>query len=129
LVIATPLLNAARKLIDTFGNSATLYTFSGATKTSSDEGEYTVSNWGTGSTIKIVDGGSQGSEQVVTQGGFELVGEDEKIIRDSVTITINDRVTYASKEYRVTSLREERVESTTIIKIARFSEVTATTTW
>jgi hypothetical protein len=127
--ISIPLLNAARKLIETFGNTASLYGYAGATKSANDEGEVTVSNWGTATTIKVIDGGSQGQEMRNLLQGKELIGEDEKIIKDSVTVVVNDRLTYTSKEYRVTALRQERIESTTIIQIIKVDEVTATTTW
>lgn len=129
MVIALPLRNAARYLVDTFGNTATRYAFTSVTKTTNDEGEDTISSWGTATTFKIVDGGTSGTEQIRINAGIEQIGEDEKILRDDITILMNDRVTYNGREYRVTSFREERTETTTIIKVIRVSEVTSTTTW
>ena len=100
-----------------------------ATKTSDTEGEVTVSNWGTAVAILIVDGGSAGSAMVRAMQGTEQVGEDEKIIRDDVTVVLNDRLTYNGVEFRVVGVRSERVESTDIIKIIRVAEVTDTSLW
>ena len=129
MTIATSLVNAARTLIETFGNNASRYTFSSATKTYNDEGEVNVTGWGTAATIKVIDGSNQGQELKALLQGKETMGEDEKIIKDNATVALNDRVTYNGKDYRVTDLRTERIQSTTIIQIIKLSEAVSTTTW
>jgi len=127
--VGTALRKAARNLIDTFGNSATVYVFSGATATTSDEGDVTVSSWGSGTAIKIVDGPTPGSDLMRTVQGIEQIGQDAKIIRDDVTIANNDRVAYNSKNYRVTKLNKVQVEDIVVIYTLELSEVTDTTNW
>lgn len=127
--IANSLVKSARKLIDTFGNTATLYTYSGATVTTDTEGQDTISSWGTGASILVIDGGQHGPEITRQTQGWEQLQNDEKIVRDDVVVAVNDRLTYDGSEYRVTSVRPERVESTDIIFIIQVSEVTSTTTW
>lgn len=126
--IATSLRNAARNLIATFGNSATLYSYSSATKATNDEGEVTVSNWKTGTTILVVDE-KQGQEILKTEFGWATTGSDDKIIRDDVSVSNNDRVTYRSKEYRVTKLDPVLVEDTVVIQMMELSEVTGISVW
>ncbi len=82
-----------------------------------------------GETIKVVDGGNQGIDLVQGNMGQVEIGEDEKIIRDDVTIAVNDRLTYAGKNYKITSVKEERVESSVIISIITVDQTTDTTNW
>lgn len=55
MTLATSIRKAARSLVTTFGNDVSLYTYSSATKAENDEGDITVSDWGTASTVKVVD--------------------------------------------------------------------------
>ena len=45
MTLATTLRNAARSLIETFGNTITVYSYSESTKTENEEGDITVSDW------------------------------------------------------------------------------------
>jgi hypothetical protein len=129
MALSTSLINAANNLIDAFGNDATLYNISGATSARDDEGDLAVSDWGTSTTIKVVDGGGQGSELTRSIQGFETVGEDEKIIKASVTVAENDRLTYKSQEYRVIGVKAETIESVDVIKYIKIAEAASTTSW
>jgi len=128
--LAINLRTAARNLIDTFGNTGTLYTFSTATKTSSDEGDETITAWGTTpASIKIVDGGNI-KEQLIQMGaGLESVGNDEKVARDDATIAINDRITVDSVDYRIVEIKSIRVQDTVIIQVIKVERVDSTTAW
>jgi len=127
--LATSLIKAARKLIDLFGNSASLYSISGATSSVSDEGEYAISSWGTATTVKVVDGTSVGPEMTQVSQGYAKIEEDEKIVKDNVTVAINDRLNYNNEDYRIVAVREDRVESDTIIQIIKCARANSTTTW
>lgn len=127
--LATSLRTAARNLITTFGNTASLYTYSSATKTENEEGDSTVSNWGSATSIVVVDGDNVKEELVNTVQGMESVGADEKIIRDDVTIVTNDRVTYDSVDYRVVKIRAIRTQSTLVVQIVKLDRVDDTTNW
>ena len=112
MAISSALVTAARNLITTFGNSATLYTYSSATTSVNEEGDITVSDWKTGVSIRVIDGGSAGSELTQANMGIETIGSDEKIVQDNVTIALNDRLTYDGSEFKVVDIRTERVEVT-----------------
>ena len=129
MAIASSLVKSARNLIDTFGNSASLYTYSTATKSTDTEGQDTITSWGSAATILVIDGGSQGPAITRQKQGWEQIQEDEKIVRDDVTVAVNDRLTYQSTNYRVIAVKSEIVESTDIIHIIQVSEVTSTTVW
>lgn len=139
MAIAPPLVKAARKLITSFGNNATLYKYASSKITTDDEGGVLINIWGATtstvattarySTIKVVDGGNAGLSFDFVKAGIAAIGSDEKIVMDSVVIATNDRLTYNGYDFKITGLRTERVESTDIIKIIRCESVTDTTRW
>jgi len=129
MTLATSLRNAARTLINTFGNSASLYSYSGATKSENTEGDVAVSDWGSATAITVVDGDNMKEELAKSMQGMESIGDDEKIVRDNVTISVNDRLTANSVEYRVESLREVRTQDTLIIQIITLSREGQTSDW
>jgi len=123
------LRTAARNLINTFGNTGSLYTYSSATKTESEEGDVAVSNWGSATSIKVVDGYNVTEELSQEMQGMESLGEDEKIIRDDVTVVVNDRLTVDSIEYRVISIRPVRTQDTLVVQIITVSREDVTSQW
>jgi len=129
MALAENLRTAARSLITTFGNTASIYTYSTATKTTSDEGDVAVSNWGTLASIKIVDG--QNARQILddVQQGRETIGEDERIVQDNATIAINDRLLEDSVNYRVVDIRPIQSQDVTIIKNIQVARVTSIADW
>ena len=129
MTLATSLRTAARSLINTFGNSASLYSYSGATKTENTEGDMTVSDWKTATTITVVDGPNVKEVLEFTSQGMESLGDDEKLVRDDVTIVINDRITADSIEYRVVEIRPIRTQSTVVVYVIRVSRMDQTTAW
>jgi len=132
MTIATPLVNAARKLINDFGNTAILYPIADATTSFNDEGDLSITSWATATTantIKVVDGGNQGVDLTQMGAGFERIGDDEKIVKDNITVAVRDRLAYDGQNYKVVGLRAERVESTDIIQIVKVVEATNITNW
>lgn len=129
MTLATSLRGAARNLIDTFGNTVSLYTYSTATTSENEEGDISVSDWGSATSIVVVDGDNMVEALSNVSQGRESLGEDEKIIRDDVTISVNDRLTVNSVEYRVESIKEVRTQNTLVIQIITVSRVTDTTNW
>jgi len=129
MTLATSLRGAARNLINTFGNTADLYSYSGVTKTENDEGDIAVSDWKTATSILVVDGDNISEELVQANQGMESLGDDEKIIRDDVTIAVNDRLTIDSVEYRVVEIRPVRTQSTIIVKNIRVTREDITSQW
>jgi hypothetical protein len=127
--LATNLRTAARSLITTFGNTGDIYSYSSATKTENEEGDVTVSDWKTASSVPMVDGDNAKEIMVAASQGMETLGDDEKIVRDDTTVTTDDRITIDSVDYKVIELRPLRSQDTTIIKIIRVARVTSTTQW
>ena len=129
MTLATSLRTAARNLIDTFGNASNLYTYSAATKTENDEGDVTVSDWKTAATPNVVDGSSVKEDLTNMSAGMESIGEDDKIVRDDVTVSVNDRLTYDSVEYKVVTISPIRTQSTLIAQTISIVRATSTTAW
>ena len=129
MTLATTLRLAARNLIDTFGNTVSVYTYSTATKTTNEEGDVTVTDWGTATSTKAVDGENMTNDLVQSMQLKENIGADEKIVRDDLTIAVNDRLEKGSTSYRVDSISETDTQDVNVIKIITVSKVTDTTNW
>jgi len=129
MTVGTSMRRAAQKLIDDFGNTAYLYTYSSATKTESSEGDITVTNWGSATTIIAVNGNLIANSLMIETQGIEDVGNDEKAIRDNVAIAVNDRLTMNSVEYKVTQVRPVRIQNTLVVQFVSFEVVRSTTVW
>ena len=129
MTIATSLRSAARKLINDFGNSASVYTYSTATKTENTEGDVTVSNWGTAASVIMVDGDFIKNSLLLENQGIESIGSDEKAVRDDTTIVVNDRLTMNSVEFKVTQVKPIRIQNTLVVQFVSFERVTDTTNW
>jgi len=129
MTIATSLRSAARKLISDFGNTASVYTYSTATKTENTEGDITVSNWGTAASVIMVDGDFIKNSLLLENQGIESIGSDEKAVRDDTTIVVNDRLTMNSVEFKVTQVKPIRILNTLVVQFVSFERVTDTTNW
>jgi len=129
MTLASSLVNAARNLITTFGNDATLYSYSGATKTENEEGDITVTDWKTGTTVLVVDGNYVKEDLNNMTAGREAIGDDDKIIRDDVTIAVNDRLTYDGNEWQVVTIQPIRTQSTLVAQTIGVVRATSTTAW
>ena len=129
MTLSTTLQLAARSLISTFGNTATLYPYASATKSENEEGDVAVSSWGAGSSIKTVDGDN--AKEILTQvtQGIETLGDDEKLVMDNVTILINDRFTEDSVNYRVVTVRPVRTQDTIVVKGITVAREDITSQW
>jgi hypothetical protein len=129
MTLSTSLRTAARNLINTFGNTASLYTYSGATTTENEEGDVTVTDWMAATAITVVDGDNVETELIKETQGMELMGEDDKIVRDDVTIAINDRMTINSVEFRVDKIQPVTTQDTVVVQLVHVSRVTDTSNW
>lgn len=129
MTLATTLRNAARSLINTFGNTVSVYSYSSATKTENTEGDMTVSDWGTPASVKAVDG--ENASNILTQvtQGREQIGDDEKIFLDSTALAVDDRITSDSTDFRVEDIRKIISQDTLVINIVRVARVKDTTNW
>lgn len=129
MTLATSLRGAARNLINTFGNTGSLYSYSSATKTETNEGDILPTNWGTATSIKVVDSDNVTEELVQAGQGMESLGQDDKIVRDDVTVAVNDRLTVNSIEYRVISINPVRTQDTLVVQIIKVTRVDFTDAW
>ena len=129
MTLSTSLRGAARNLVTTFGNTGSLYTYSSATKSENEEGDVSVSNWGTATSITVVDGDNVQEELTKEIQGMELIGADTKIVRDDVTIAVNDRLTVNSVEFRVEQIRPVRTQDTLVVQLVEVARVDDTSNW
>jgi hypothetical protein len=129
MTFATSFQSAIRKLIDDFGNTVSLYSYSGVTKTENEEGDVTITDWKTATSTPAVDGDNRKEVLELAPMGKESVGDDTIIFRDDVTIAINDRVTKDSVNYRVDSIEPTRIQDTTVAQFVTISRASSTTYW
>ena len=104
--VGTSLRSAARNLItNVFGNSATIYSYSDATKTYDDEGKESIT-WGSGTSIKVVF--SEFIPQMVSIAPQfeEILGSGDILIRDDVTIGLKDKIVINSVDHQVDAIEE-----------------------
>jgi len=127
--IGTSIRSAIRTLITQFGNSISVYDFSAATKTENDEGDIVVTDWKTATAGKCVDGTNDNMVNILADQGVELIGDDDIIIRDDVSIDEKDRLTRNSKEYKVVSITPIIAQDVLIAQIVNIVRVTSTTNW
>jgi len=121
--IGASMRTVARSQINKFGNTATLYSYSSATKSTSDEGDVTVSSWGSGTSIKLVP--SEEFQQMLNYGmqGIDSEGGLSFIARDDASFALNDRINIGSVNYRVMRIEPVRIEDVVVaynITSARF---------
>jgi len=129
MTIGTSLRSAARKLISDFGNTASVYTYSTATKSENEEGDVTVSSWGSAASVLMVDGDYIKNSLLLENQGIESMGSDEKAVRDDTTIVVNDRMTMNSEEFKVTQVKPISIQDTLVVQFVSFEKVTDTTNW
>ena len=106
--IATGIRTTVRNYINQMGSTFTLYSFSSATKSYNDEGDLTVSSWGTGTSIKAISGNNYKLRRILGVQGEENNRSDRVLfIRDDVTINAKDRVVIGSDTYEVDEIKTQ----------------------
>jgi len=132
MALANSLVTTTRNLVNTFGNDSTVYPYSSATKTTSDEGDETITSWGTTAVItetKVVDGINIKSQLSMVMQGMETLGNDSKIFRDDVTISVNDRVNIDGVNYRVIEIQPTRAQSILVFNQVSLTRVDDIINW
>jgi len=113
----TSLRDVARLLINTFGTSCNIYSYSGATKTEDSEGDITVGDWKTATATLGVISDELQSLSLVNVKGVVTDTSATIILRDDVTIAINDKIALNSRNYRVDEVdSSNRVSGTLIVQ-------------
>ena len=105
--IAESIRNTVRREINKYGSNASLYSFSAATTTTNEEGEITISAWGSATTIKVISSDHMTFKRILEKIGLE---SDESgrgfLIRDDVTISPKDKIVIDSVSYEVISIKK-----------------------
>lgn len=105
-----------RNLITSLGSDASLYSFSSATKSQNEEGDYTVSDWGSATSIKVISSNHYALRRILATQGEENNDADRVIlIRDDVTIAHRDKLTIGTDVYLVDEIKHiDPIENTLI---------------
>lgn len=113
---AASIRGTVRNLITTLGSDASLYSFSSATKTQNEEGDYTVSSWGSATSIKVVSSNHYQLKRMMEMMGQETDNSDRVfLIRDDVTIAAKDKIVVGTDTYEVTEIKKiDPIENTNI---------------
>ena len=107
MTISTSIRANVRQIINDWGSDASRYSFSSATKTTNEEGDVTVSDWGGATAIKLVSSNHYALRRLV-----RLHGEDSKegdrvvIIKDDVTLAVKDKLVIGTDNYKITEIKK-----------------------
>ena len=107
-----------RAKIESLGDSASLFSYSSATKTETEEGDISISDWGTATSIKGISGNDFAYRKISSLVGIDSNTSDRIfIIKDSVTVEERDKITIGSDNYEVREIRE--INSTNSIIVSK----------
>ena len=114
MTIATAIRSQLRSVINQLGSTASLYSFSSATKSSNEEGDVSVSDWGSATTIKAISANNFKVRRLLERFGEESNKSDRGfLVRDDVTINVRDKVTIDSESYLVHEIKRiDPIENT-----------------
>lgn len=107
MALGASLQNTIRKLIDKtnfISSTASLYSFSSSIKETNREGEETVHSWGTATSIRVIGSSNTLNESQKEKQGDDRTGKVTFLIRDSVSISPKDKVTYSGVDYYVDNI-------------------------
>lgn len=116
MTIAQSIRATVRNEIDKYGSTAYLYLFSSATTKTNEEGDITVSSWGTPTTIKVVSSDHQSFLRLMSKMGIENNQRGRGfLVKDNVTITEKDKIIVDSVAYEVTGIKKiDPIQNTNI---------------
>ena len=116
MTVALSIRNTVRNIINDLGSDATLYPFASATKSYNEEGEVTVSSWGSSSSIKVIGSNHYALRRLLKSQGEENNDSERVIIvRDDVTIAHRDKLTISTDIYLVNEVKKiDPIENTLI---------------
>ena len=120
MTIGTSLRDVARNLINKFGNTVSVYSYSSATKTNSDEGGETVSDWGTPTSGKAILEEFVPNIISIAPQFEEMIGNADIIVRDDLTMELKDRVLINSIPFQVDEINQTaRVTDTLVLQAVK----------
>jgi len=104
--LSTSIRTAVDSTLEKLGSDVSVYSYSSATKTTNDEGDVTVSNWGTATTIKGVSSNHYAFRKLFDRLGIESnEGERVLIIKSSATVLKLDKIIIDTKVYEVKEVK------------------------
>ncbi len=107
-----------RAKIEALGDSASLFSYSSSTKTETEEGDISITDWKTSTSIKGISGNDFAYRKISSLVGIDSNTSDRIfIIKDSVTVAERDKITIESDNYEVREVRE--INSTNSIIVAK----------
>ena len=120
MTIGTSLRDVARNLINKFGNTISVYSYSSATKTNDSEGGETVSDWKTATSVYVILEELAPSIISIAPQFEETIGSADIIVRDDTTIGLKDKITINSINYQVDSIDQTaRVTDTLVLQAVK----------
>ena len=116
MTTSTSIRTTVRNLIQSLGSTASLYSYSNATKTTNEEGDVTVSDWGSATSIKVISSNHYSLRRLLqSQGEENNDSERVVLVKDSVTIAHRDKVTIGTDTYLVNEIKKiDPIENTLI---------------
>ncbi len=115
---ATSIRNRVRSFIEASGRSASRYSFSSATKTETEEGDISVTDWGSATTIKLLNSNNLKYGKLSRLLGIDSNTSDRVImIKDNATVEERDRIIIGSDTYEVREIR--RIDPTEGVLLAQ----------
>ena len=106
MALATSIRNTVRNLINNLGSTASLYVYGSATKTTNEEGDVSITSWGSATTIKVISSNNYKLRRLLEMQGEENNdGERVVLVRDDVTVAHRDRIDIGSEKYLVNEIK------------------------
>ena len=115
--IGTSIRTTVRGEITKLGKTASVYSYSSATKSENEEGDITVT-WGTATLIKVISSNNVRFKKLSEMMGIETSKTERVlIVRDDATIEIKDKITLGTTNYEVIEVKDlDPIEEVTIAK-------------
>ena len=105
--LATSIRTAVDSTLEKLGSDVSVFSYEDATKTTNDEGDVTVSDWGTATTIKGVSSNHFAFKKMFAKMGIESnEGERVLIIKSASTVKRLDKVSIDSSIYMVSEVKK-----------------------
>lgn len=120
MTIGTSLRDVARTLIDAFGNTIAVYSYSAATKSYDSEGAETVSSWKTATSGKAILEEFTPNIIAIAPQFEETIGEADIIVPDNLTIGLKDKITINTIDFQVDVINQTaRVTDTLVLQAVK----------
>lgn len=122
--IAPSIRNTVRNAISTYGSTASLYSYSAATVTTSDEGSDTAITWAGATSIQVISSNHHKFRKLAEKFGIETDDSDRTFLaKDNITIAAKDKLTIGDDSYEITGIKKiDPIENTNMAYIITVSK-------